>query len=139
MSARTKARKRALDVLFQADLKGVPAPGVFTAVEEQSDGPLNPYTKVLVDGVVEHQSRIDELIAAYAQDWTLERMPAVDRNLLRIGIWEILWSPDVPDAVAISEAVELAGSLSTDSSGSFVNGVLSTIQDVKEHLVLEDN
>jgi len=138
MSARTKARKRALDVLFQADLKSVPASGVFTAVEAQSDGPLNPYTKVLVDGVVEHQSRIDELIAAYAQDWTLERMPAVDRNLLRIGIWEILWSSDVPDAVAISEAVELAGSLSTDSSGSFVNGVLSTVQDVKEHLVLED-
>lgn len=124
-------------MLFQAEIRQVSPGQVFVEVEEQSSGPLNPYTKVLVDGVSSHQDRIDELLATYAQDWTLERMPGIDRNLLRIGVWELLWAPDVPDAVAINEAVELAGTLSTDSSGSFVNGVLSKIEQVKEHLVLE--
>ncbi len=97
---------------------------------------MNPYTTEIVDGVVAHNARIDELISTYAEGWTLARMPAVDRNLLRIGCWEILWS-DVPDAVAVSEAVQLATSLSTDDSPAYVNGVLGRLVTVKPRLVLD--
>lgn len=137
MAARTKARKRALDVLYQADLRSVDPLTALSELESRSDGPLNPYTRVIVEGVVSHRTRIDDLLETYSADWPLSRMPAVDRNLLRIGTWELLWADDVPDGVAISEAVELSKDLSTDNSPSFVNGVLGQIVDIKDHLVLE--
>lgn len=138
MSARTKARKRALDVLFQAEVRHADPLEVLTQVEAQLDGPLNPYTRDIVVGVNSHLTRIDELIATYAEGWPLDRMPGVDRNLLRMGTWELLYSDEVPDAVAIDEAVELCRSLSTDKSPTFVNGVLGQIVDVKAHLVIDD-
>ncbi|MFA7266782.1 MAG: transcription antitermination factor NusB [Candidatus Nanopelagicales bacterium] len=137
MAARTKARKRALDVLFQADLREVDPLVALDEFEAQSDGPMNPYTRELVVGVTTQKTRIDDLLATYSADWPLQRMPAVDRNLLRIGVWELLWADDVPSGVAISEAVALSKDLSTDRSPGFVNGVLGQIDDIKDHLVLE--
>jgi len=127
MGARTKARKRALDILFESELRGL-APG-FTLSERQAaaDPPLNPYTVTLVDGVVAHQAELDELISTYSTGWPLERMPAVDRTVLRLGVFELLYVDEVPAAVAISEAVSLVRQLSTDESPAFVNGVLATI------------
>lgn len=136
MSARSKARKKALDVLYEAEARGVAAADVLDATTESAQQPLNPYTAELVWGVVEHADRIDDLLATYSMGWTLDRMPAVDRNLLRIGTYEILWADEVPDAVAINEAVELARSLSTDESPSFVNGLLARILAVKPSLAL---
>ncbi|MFT4011053.1 MAG: transcription antitermination factor NusB [Nocardioidaceae bacterium] len=127
MAARTKSRKRALDVLFEGELRGLPLGGTLEERLADGDPPVNDYTAALVRGVVEHQSRIDELLAHYAQGWTLDRMPGVDRNLLRIGVYEILYADDVPDAVAVSEAMSLARELSTDESPSFVNGILGNI------------
>ena len=129
MSARGKARKRALDVLYESDLRGVDPLTVLVA-KEGDDGLPNPYTRELVEGVVGHAQRIDDLLGTYAQGWTVERMPAVDRNVLRLGVYELLWCDDVPDAVAISEAVGLVSSLSTDESGPFVNGLLARISAV---------
>jgi N utilization substance protein B len=137
MSARTKARKRALDVLFQAEVRHADAVEVLSEIEGRLDGPINPYTREIVVGVTAHKARIDELIVTYSEDWPLERMPGVDRNLLRIGTWELLYSDQVPDAVAVDEAVELCRSLSTDNSPGFVNGVLGQIIDVKSHLVID--
>jgi N utilization substance protein B len=137
VTARGKARKKALDVLYEADLRGVSAVEVLDAKADDAEQTLNPYTSELVYGVVEHLDRIDDLLSTYSQGWTLERMPAVDRNLLRIGVYELLWRDDVPPAVAISEAVELAKSLSTDESPSFVNGLLARILDVKPRLALD--
>lgn len=136
MAARSKARKRALDVLYEADIRSLPPLEVLAAHTEQSEHPINPYVGEIVDGVVERSERIDELLSTYAQNWSLERMPAVDRNVLRIGAWEVLWA-DVPDGVAISEAVALATSLSTDESGPYVNGVLSRLAEVKPRLALD--
>jgi len=137
MGARTKARKRALDVLYQADLRGVDPLVATTELEDRSDGPVNPYTRVIVEGVSTHRTRIDDLLSTYSEQWPVGRMPAVDRNLLRIGAWEVLWANDVPTGVAISEAVELSKDLSTDESPSFINGVLGQLADIKDHLVLE--
>ncbi len=130
MSARTKARKRALDALYEADMKGADAREVLATTEETLQAPLNPYTSELVDGVYENLNEIDDLISTYAQGWTIDRMPTVDRNIVRIGVFEIVWNPEVPTAVAISEAVDLAKLLSTDESGAFVNGLLARIADV---------
>lgn len=127
MSARRKARKRALDVLFEADLRGSEPTGLLAERVAAADPPVAPYARELVAGVVEHVAEIDALIAAHARDWTLDRMPGVDRALLRIAAYEILHRPEVPDAVAIDEAVELAKSLSTDESPGFINGVLGAI------------
>lgn len=137
MSARGKARKRALDVLYEADLRGVTAIEVLDAKNDDVDITVNPFTSELVYGVVEHGDRIDDLLSTYSMGWTLERMPAVDRNILRIGVFELLWSDDVPDAVAISEAVELAKALSTDESPSFVNGLLGRVLEVKPRLAVD--
>jgi N utilization substance protein B len=127
MSARTKARKRALDLLFASELRGEsPADALERAVAE-GEGPTNEYTALLVRGVVENQSSIDALLAGSAEGWTLGRMPAVDRNVLRLGVFEIMYVEDVPDAVAVSEAVNLVRELSTDESPTFVNGVLGAI------------
>ena len=135
MAARSRARKRALDVLFAAEMRGEPAMEALERAIAENDGPLNEYTSTLVRGVVEHQARIDELLEQYAEDWTLARMPAVDRNVLRLGAFELLYADDVPDAVAMSEAIALVSDLSTEESPQFVNGVLGSLLKDKGSLV----
>ena len=137
MAARSKARKRALDILFEAELRGLPTLELLSERQSVSEVPVQPYAADLVRGVATHRERIDELISWNLVDWTLERMPAVDRNILRIGVYELLWAADVPDGVAISEAVALAQDLSTDNSPSFVNGVLARIKAEKPTLSLD--
>ena len=132
MSARTKARKRALDILFQADVRGEELPIMLaTEAKRAANEPAREaswlYARDIVDGVIDNRDAIDEQITTFSKDWSLQRMPAVDRALLRIGTWEILFNDDVPTAVAIDEAVELAKEFSTDDSGSFVHGVLARI------------
>ena len=135
MSARGKARKRALDVLYAAEMRGEQPLQALERVIADGDGPTNAYTSTLVHGVAEHQVRIDELLSSYAQGWTLTRMPAVDRNVLRLGVYELLYVDDVPDGVAVSEAMSLVRELSTDDSPSFVNGLLGSIVRDKADLV----
>lgn len=127
MSARTKYRKRALDILFESELQGLAAGGSLAERLVVNDPPINAYTQLLVEGVAANVERLDGLIAENARGWTLDRMPVVDRNLLRIAAYEITEVEDVPTAVAIAEAVELAKELSTDDSPNFINGVLSAI------------
>lgn len=134
MSARTKYRKRALDILFESEAQGLSTGGTLSGRLEVNDPPVNAYTVKLVEGVVQHVARIDQLLADNSRGWSLDRMPAVDRNLLRIGAFEVLYCEDVPDAVAVSEAVELAKELSTDDSPAFVNGLLSRIIELKPTL-----
>ena len=139
MPARSKARKRALDLLFEAELRGEPVLELLDQrlVAKPDDTPPVPeYAAELVRGVQAHRDQIDELLATYAEGWTLDRMPAVDRNVLRIGAYELLWADDVPDGVAISEAVELVKDLSTDGSPSFVNGLLAKLLSLKPTLAL---
>jgi N utilization substance protein B len=131
VSARSKARKRALDLLFEADQRGLDPVTLAEERGQDDERPLNEYTVELVRGVRENRVRIDELLATYAHGWTVDRMPAVDRAVLRIGVWELLWNAEIPDAVAIDEAVELARSLSTDDSPAFVNGLLARLLEVK--------
>ena len=132
MSARTKARKRALDILFQADVRGEELPVMLaTEAKRAANEPAREaswlYARDIVDGIIDNREAIDEQITSFAKDWSLQRMPAVDRALLRIGTWEILYNDEVPTAVAIDEAVELAKEFSTDDSGAFVHGVLARI------------
>ena len=127
MSARTKARKRALDVLFESEVRGLELDGTLEERLAAQEPPVKEYTVDLVRGVTEHRSKIDALLSSYSEGWSLERMPAVDRNVLRIGVFEVLYVDDVPDAVAVTEAVNLVRELSTDESPSFVNGVLGNI------------
>jgi N utilization substance protein B len=127
VSARGKARKRALDVLFESEVRGLELDGTLQERLDAGEPPVAEYTVQLVRGVVDNRSRIDELLSSYAEGWTLDRMPAVDRQVLRIGVYEVLYVADVPDAVAVSEAVNLARDLSTDESPAFVNGVLGNI------------
>jgi N utilization substance protein B len=132
MSARTKARKRALDILFQSDVRGDEIATILAAEAARAAGePAREsswlYAREIVDGIIDNKSEIDEMITTFAKDWSLNRMPAVDRALLRIGAWEILYNDEVPTAVAIDEAVELAKEFSTDESGAFVHGVLARI------------
>ena len=132
--ARSKARKRALDILFEAEQRDT---GVLDLLAERitlGSPPVPGYAADLVRGVTVHTARIDELLSQYAEGWTLDRMPAVDRNVLRIGVYELLWADDVPDAVAISEAVLLAQDLSTEASSPFVNGLLARIAKLKPSL-----
>ena len=134
--ARSKARKRALDILFAADLRGESAVDALDRAIAEDAAPSNPYTAHLIRGVVERQERIDQVLTDFAEGWTLQRMPAVDRNVLRIGVYELLWGDeDVPEAVAMSEALHLVQDLSTDESPAFVNGVLGAIQRSKATLV----
>jgi N utilization substance protein B len=135
VSARGKARNRALDVLFEAEQRSVPALEVLRARREKTDQIVNPYTLEIVEGVLAMQSTIDEFLETYSQGWTLERMPSVDRIILRIGTWELLYNDDVPDGVAVSEAVALAKTLSTDESPSFINGLLGRLQQLKPSLL----
>ena len=136
MSARTKARKRAVDLLFEAEQRGINARDLLSErlAKPVTEAPLNQYTADLVEGVVAHWTDINELLATYSQGWTVERMPSVDRAILRLGAYEVLYSTDVPEAVAISEWVGLATELSTDDSPRFVNGLLGRLAEVKPTL-----
>jgi transcription antitermination protein NusB len=136
MAARSKARKRALDILFEAELRGEPVLELLAERAAAADPPVSDYAAQLVRGVHEHAEQIDSLLAGNARGWTLDRMPGVDRNILRIGTYELLWNEAVPDAVAISEAVALAGELSTDESSAFVNGLLARLLELKPTLTL---
>ncbi len=134
MSARSKSRKRALDVLYAAEARGVSPLIVLaermevpTGPDLHSYSPMGEYAESVVRGVVEHQTRIDTMLAEYSRGWTLERMPAVDRAILRIAVYELLYSLDVPPAVVVNEAVDSAKLLSTDDSPKFINGVLGGI------------
>jgi transcription antitermination protein NusB len=137
VSARSKARKRALDLLFEAEQRGLNADTLLTEriAQPATQHSLNEYTVEIVRGVVARWNQINELLATYSQGWALERMPAVDRAILRIGAWEVVYSEEVPDGVAISEAVALARLLSTDDSPTFVNGLLARLSEVKPTLV----
>ena len=136
MAARSKARKRALDILFASELRSEDPVDALDRAIEAGEGPTNDYTGVLVRGVVEHRTRIDEVLETYSKDWTLARMPAVDRNVLRIGVYELLWGDeDVPEAVALSEALHLVQDLSTDESPTFVNGILGAVMRDRASLV----
>jgi N utilization substance protein B len=132
MPARRKARKRALDVLYEADLRDLPVRTVLTAYLERMESPRPehlPYAVSLAEGVDGHLDDIDETIATFAEGWTIDRMPVVDRNLARIAVYELLYVPEIDDPVAITEAVELARELSTDDSPRFLNGLLGRIAD----------
>ncbi|SRR5216683_2913267 len=136
MPARSRARKRALDVLFEAEVRGEPVLEMLSLRMTEGSPPVPAYAAELVRGVQVYRERIDELLAAYSEGWTLDRMPAVDRNVLRIGAYELLWAQGVPDGVAISEAVRLARELSTDASPAFVNGLLARLLELKPTLTL---
>ena len=125
-SARSKARSRALTVLYESEVRGLALDGTLQQRLDDQDPPVADYTVELVRGVVEHQAAIDELLERYSRDWSLSRMPAVDRNALRLAVYEMRHT-DVPDEVAIDEAVDLVTELSTDDSPAFVNGVLGAI------------
>jgi N utilization substance protein B len=134
VSARGKARKRALDVLFESEVRGLDPVALLAERVAGAEPPVNEYTVALVEGVTGHRARIDELLSTYSHGWTLERMPAVDRNVLRLGTYELLWRDDVPDGVAVAEAVGLARDLSTDESPGFVNGLLARLLELKPTL-----
>ena len=130
MPARRKARKRALDVLYEADLRDISPHQVMESYLDRIARPHPDhldYTRGLVAGVATNLDRIDELIASYAEGWTIDRMPVVDRNLARIAVYELLYVPEIDDPVAITEAVELARQMSTDDSPRFLNGILGRI------------
>ena len=136
MSARSKARKQALDLLYESDIRGTDLLQTLQSrdvVEEGPDArPIRDYTKELVNGVAENRRKIDELITTYAQGWDMDRLPAVDRNILRLGIFEILWSAEVPISVAIDESLALAKELSSDESSRYIHGVLGRIASIKD-------
>ncbi|MFI1468118.1 transcription antitermination factor NusB [Streptomyces wuyuanensis] len=139
MAARNKARKRAFQILFEADQRGASVQQVLAdwirhSRSDDRQPPVGEFTMELVEGYAEHAARIDELIATHAVGWTLDRMPVVDRNILRLGAYELVWVDDTPDAVVIDEAVQLAKEFSTDDSPSFVNGLLGRFKDLKPTL-----
>ncbi len=140
MSARSKARKQALDLLYEADIRGGSALEILQSrdiVEEGPDArPIREFTKNLITGISENSRKIDELITTYAQGWDMDRLPAVDRNILRLGIYEIVWSTDLADGIAIDEALTLAKELSTDESAGYIHGVLGKISLIKESIPL---
>ena len=134
MSARSKARKRALDVLYESEVRGLPVGGTLADRVADNDPPVNEFTVALVEGVAKHIEVIDDLLETHSVGWSLDRMPAVDRNILRIGTYELLFDDQVPDVVAVSEAVALARDLSTDESPAFVNGLLARLLQLKPTL-----
>ena len=135
MAARSKARKRALDFLYEADIKNVSAKDLF-ASRGATELSQDPYVGEVIQGVSEHIGKIDELIITYAQGWDMDRMPPIDRNILRIALYEILWGSDIPNQVAADEAVELGKSLSTDESASYINGVIGRIIKIKDSIAI---
>ena len=140
MSARSKARKQTLDILYEADIRGTSPLDILASrdvTEEGPDaGPIRDSTRAFITGVSDHRRKIDELIATYAQGWDMDRLPAVDRNIMRLALFEILWSQDLADAIAIDEALSLAKELSTDESAGYIHGVLGRIASIKDGLAL---
>lgn len=140
MSARSKARKQTLDLLYEADIRGASAADLLAlrdVVEEGPDArPIREFTKTLIAGITENKRKIDELIATYAQGWDMDRLPAVDRNILRLGIYEIVWSADLDDGIAIDEALTLAKELSTEESAGYIHGVLGRVSSIKESIAI---
>lgn len=136
MSARSKARKQALDLLYETDIRGTNVLETLASRDIPAEGPdarpIREYTRELVVGVSDNRRKIDELITTYAQGWDMDRLPAVDRNILRLGIYEILWSTDVPTSVAIDEALDLSKELSSDDSSKYIHGVLGRIASIKD-------
>jgi transcription antitermination protein NusB len=136
VSARSKARKQALDLLYETDIRGTNVLETLASRDIPAEGPdarpIREYTRELVVGVSDNRRKIDELITTYAQGWDMDRLPAVDRNILRLGIYEILWSTDVPTSVAIDEALDLAKELSSDDSSKYIHGVLGRIASIKD-------
>jgi N utilization substance protein B len=136
LSARTKARKRAVDAVFAADLRKMSpltliAETAELTADRQNQDAIFGYAKEIVQGIVDNHNEIDDLLDTYSQGWAIDRMPNVDRAILRVAVWEIIFNDDVPDAVAINEAVEMAKDLSTDESGAFINGLLTRISATK--------
>ncbi len=136
MSSRSKARKAALDLLYESDIRKSSAAELLLKRVTEMEYEAREFTKELIDGIELNKSKIDELIATYAQGWDMDRMPVLDRNILRLSIFELLWSKSVPEAVAISEALELATNFSTEESSKYINGVLSKVLEIKPDLVL---
>jgi N utilization substance protein B len=140
VSARSKARKQALDLLYEADIRGGSALEFLQSRDVVEDGPdarpIRDFTKELIGGIAENSRKIDELITTYAQGWDMDRLPAVDRNILRLGIYEIVWSTELADGIAIDEALILAKELSTDESAGYIHGVLGKISSIKESIPL---
>ena len=136
MSTRSKSRKAALDLLYEADIRGRVAVDLLSSRMSDEEVYIREYTAQLLEGVASARKKIDELITLHAQGWDMDRMPAVDRNILRIAIYELLWSTEIPDKVAISEALELAKTLSTDDSVAYINGVLATIAANRDDIVI---
>ncbi|MBB4930932.1 N utilization substance protein B [Lipingzhangella halophila] len=134
--ARRKARKRAVEVLYEAELRDISVPEVIERRRAQPQPPINEFTEQLAAAVDERRDRIDALLGQYAIGWTLERMPVVDRNILRMGAYELLWAESIPDGVAVSEAVAVAKELSTEDSPTFINGLLSRLMENKATLAL---
>ncbi len=138
MSARSKARKQALDILYESDIRSSDALATLSSRDVVEDGPdarpIREFTRELISGVVEHKRKIDELIATYAQGWDMDRLAAVDRNILRLGLYEILWSEDLADGIAIDEALTLAKDLSTEDSATFIHGLLGRISSIKDSI-----
>ncbi|MEY4554866.1 MAG: hypothetical protein RL197_1293 [Actinomycetota bacterium] len=131
MSSRSKARKRAIDAIFAADLRKESPEDLLAATQiqvsdRQNQNEIFAYANEIVTGVIENHSEIDDLLETYSEGWSIERMPNVDRAILRVGIWEILYS-DTPNGVVVNEAVELAKDYSTEESGGFINGLLSRV------------
>lgn len=145
MAARSNARKRAFQILFEADQRGTSVQNVLadwvrhSRSNDDRQPPVAEFTMQLVEGYAEHVSRIDDLIVTYAVDWDLDRMPVADRNILRLGAYELIWADGTPDAVAIDEAIQLAKEFSTDESPAFINGLLSRFKDLKPNLRREDS
>ena len=140
MSARGKARKQCLHLLYEGDIRSHAPADLLALRDVEDDGPdarpVREYTKELILGIAEHRRKIDELISTYAQGWDMDRLPAVDRNILRLGIYEILWRKDLDDAVAINEALNLAKELSTDDSATYIHGVLWRIASIRDSLAI---
>ena len=140
MAARSKARKAALDILFESDLRGSSTAKLLEnrlggEISAQTPA-LREYTKTLVEGVIAHKRKIDELISTYAQGWDLDRLPIVDRNVMRIAIFELLWGESIDEAVVIDQALEMVRTLSTEESAKFLHGLLARISTIKEDLAL---
>jgi N utilization substance protein B len=136
VSARSKARKAALDFLYEGDIRGKSASSLLGFRKTELDFLIRDYTEALVNGVEAKRDRIDEIISMRAKDWDLDRMPVVDRNILRVGVFELLWGEQIPEEVAISESIELAKTLSTEDSATYINGVLAAIREIKKDLSL---
>ena len=140
MSARSKARKQSLDLLYEADIRKVDLLQLMIERDILDEGPdarpIREFTRELISGVSGHKRKIDELITTYAQGWDMDRLPAVDRNILRLAIFEIVWAIELPDAVAIDEALTLAKELSTEESAGYIHGVLGRIASIKESIAL---